>query len=166
MLNWFPLGLDVFFWLPNWYVLIFSLFEDIHFALSCICQNMIRISIDKLLHFYFCMCTCLLFLVFVNTLYKNTEMGFWKSVHIVFDQWNKESASKCGLHILPIIENVKVEKWKWFCLYKRKNIFKIPKSPVTPFNNIWTWTCFLSAVFLKAATYWKRYSRKWWICPR
>ena len=38
--------------------------------------------------------------------------------------------------------------------YKRKSIFKIPKLPMTP-NNIWRWTCFLSAVFLKAAAYWK-----------
>ena len=48
--------------------------------------------------------------------------------------------------------------------YKRKSIFKIPKLPMTP-NNIWRWTCFLSAVFLKAAAYWKWYRRKWWICP-
>ena len=70
MLYWFQLGLDVLFWLLNWYIHIFSLFENIHLTFSCICQNIVCISIDIFFTFI-CILACpFLFLSAYYTLQK------------------------------------------------------------------------------------------------
>ena len=121
MLYWFQLGLDVLFWLLNWYIHIFSLFENIHFAFSCIYLSE-NYSYTNSYYFYLYMYTCLPFLVFVSILYF-TEMGFWKSVHLVLITSMKQGiCEQKGCLNTSYQRNVNMEKWKWFCLDTKERV--------------------------------------------